>query len=36
MMAMVMLMGSAPVSGSLRMAWNDANNLRMALGEQEV
>jgi hypothetical protein len=32
---MVMLMGSAPVSSGLRIAWNDANELRMALGEQE-
>ena len=31
----VMLMGSAPVSSGLRMAWNDAHELRMALGEQE-
>jgi hypothetical protein len=36
MMAMVMMMGSAPVSGGLRFAWSDANNLRMALGELEV
>lgn len=33
--AMVMLMGSAPVSGGLRMAWSNANDVRMALGEQE-
>jgi hypothetical protein len=33
--ALVMLMGSAPVSGGLRLAWNDAHQLRMALGEQE-
>jgi hypothetical protein len=33
--AAVMLMGSAPVSGGLRMAWSDASELRMALGEQE-
>jgi hypothetical protein len=32
---LVLLMGSAPVSGGLRMAWNNANELRMALGEQE-
>jgi hypothetical protein len=31
----VMLMGSAPVSGGLRMAWSDSSELRMALGEQE-
>jgi hypothetical protein len=35
MIAMVMLMGSAPVSGGLRMAWSDSQELRMALGEQE-
>jgi hypothetical protein len=33
--ALVMLMGSAPVSGGLRMAWNNTQELRMALGEQE-
>jgi hypothetical protein len=32
---MVMLLGSAPVSGGLRMAWNNTQELRMALGEQE-
>lgn len=31
----VMLMGSAPVSNSLRLAWSDSNQVRMALGEQE-
>jgi hypothetical protein len=35
MIAMVMLMGSAPVSSGLRMAWSDSQQLRMALGEQE-
>ncbi len=30
---LVMLMGSAPVSGGLRMAWNNSSELRMALGE---
>ena len=33
LMAMVMLMGSAPVSGGLRMAWSDSSELRVALGE---
>jgi hypothetical protein len=33
--ALVMLMGSAPVSRGLRMAWNDARQLRLALGEQQ-
>jgi hypothetical protein len=28
-------MGSGPVSGGLRMAWNDASQLRLALGELE-
>jgi hypothetical protein len=32
---LVMLMGLAPVSGGLKMAWNNASELRMALGEQE-
>jgi hypothetical protein len=32
---LVMMMGSAPVSGGLRMAWNNSQELRMALGEQE-
>jgi len=31
----VQLLGSRPVSGGLRMAWNDATQLRLALGEQE-
>ena len=33
--ALVMLMGTAPVSRGLRMAWNDARQMRLALGEQE-
>jgi hypothetical protein len=33
--ALVMLMGVAPVSRGLRMAWSDARQLRLALGEQE-
>ena len=31
----VQMLGSGPVSGGLRMAWNDASQLRLALGEQE-
>ncbi len=33
--AIVMLMGSAPVSSGLRIAWSDADQLRLALGETE-
>lgn len=33
--ALVMLMGSAPVSGGLRMAWSESRQLRLALGEHE-
>jgi len=29
----VQLMGAAPVSGGLRMAWSEERQLRMALGE---
>ena len=32
---LVMLMGSAPVSSGLRMAWSESHQLRLALGEQE-
>ena len=32
----VLLLGSAPVSGGLRMAWNESHQLRLALGEQET
>jgi len=35
MIGMVMLMGSAPVSSGLRMAWTDSHDVRIALGEQE-
>jgi hypothetical protein len=31
----VQMLGSRPVSGGLRMAWNDASQLRLALGDQE-
>ena len=33
---LVQLLGSGVVSGSLRMAWSDAQQLRLALGEQEA
>jgi hypothetical protein len=33
--AMVLLMGSAPVSSGLRMAWSESHQLRLALGELE-
>lgn len=33
--AMVQMMGRGVVAGGLRMAWNDAHQLSMALGEQE-
>jgi hypothetical protein len=32
----VRLMGSRPVAGSLRMAWNESHELRFALGEEAV
>jgi hypothetical protein len=32
----VQMLGSRPVSGGLRFAWNDASQLRLALGEQEI
>ena len=31
----VQMLGSRPVSGGLRMAWNDASQLRLALGDRE-
>jgi hypothetical protein len=31
----VQMLGKGPVSDGLRMAWNDAGQLRLALGEQE-
>jgi hypothetical protein len=31
----VQLMGAGPVSGGLRIAWNDASQLRLALGEND-
>lgn len=33
--ALVMLMGSAPVSSGLRVAWSESRQLRLALGEHE-
>jgi hypothetical protein len=33
---MVRLMGSRPVAGGLRMAWNESRQLRFALGEEAV
>ncbi|HEY1210389.1 MAG TPA: hypothetical protein VGE85_13535 [Terracidiphilus sp.] len=36
MLALVQLMGSAPVSGGLRIAWNESRQLRLALGEQDI
>lgn len=34
--AFVQLMGRGPVSGGLRLAWNDSQQMRHALGESEV
>jgi hypothetical protein len=34
--ALVMLMGTAPVSGGLRMAWGESREMRLALGELEA
>jgi hypothetical protein len=33
LLGMVQLMGAAPVSGGLRMAWSESRQLRLALGE---
>jgi len=35
LIGMVLMLGSAPVSGGLRMAWSDAHEMRAALGKQE-
>lgn len=35
LVGMVQMLGAAPVSGSLRLAWSDSHKLRLALGEQE-
>jgi hypothetical protein len=32
----VRLMGSSPVSGSLRLAWSESRELKFALGEDGV
>jgi hypothetical protein len=34
-LAMIQLLGKGPVSGGLRFAWNDSQNLRLALGEHD-
>lgn len=34
-LAMVQFLGKGPVSGGLRLAWNDSQNLRLALGEHD-
>jgi hypothetical protein len=36
MIAMVQMLGSAPLSGGLRMAWSETNKLRLALGDGET
>jgi hypothetical protein len=36
LMASVRLLGRAPVSGSLRFAWNDASQMRAALSQQDA
>jgi hypothetical protein len=33
MLGMVQLMGAAPLSGGLRLAWSESRQLRLALGE---
>ncbi len=33
--AMVQLLGKGPVSGGLRLAWNDSRQMRLALGERD-
>jgi hypothetical protein len=30
----VQMLGTGPVSGSLRLAWSDSQKLRLALGEE--
>jgi len=32
---LVQLLGKAPVSGGLRIAWSNSNQLRLALGEHD-
>ncbi len=36
LLGLVRLMGRAPVSGSLRLAWNDASQMRAALSQQDA
>ncbi|HWE87582.1 MAG TPA: hypothetical protein VG267_21750 [Terracidiphilus sp.] len=36
LMKMIMFLGSAPVSGGLRLAWSESRQVRMAMGEQEA
>jgi hypothetical protein len=33
---MVKMMGAAPVSGGLRLAWNDRSSMRAALAHQDA
>jgi hypothetical protein len=33
--ALVQLLGRAPMAGGLRIAWNDSHQLRLALGEND-
>jgi hypothetical protein len=35
LIALVQLLGRAPVAGGLRIAWNDSHQLRLALGEND-
>ncbi|WP_263356220.1 hypothetical protein [Acidicapsa ligni] len=35
-LSLIRLMGKAPVSGSLRLAWNESHELRFELGDQEA
>jgi hypothetical protein len=35
-LSMVRLMGAAPLSGGLRMAWNDAGEMRAALAKLDA
>jgi hypothetical protein len=35
LIAFVQLLGKAPVSGGLRLAWNNSQQIQLALGEHE-
>jgi hypothetical protein len=35
LIAMVQLLGKAPVAGGLRIAWSETHQIRLALGENE-